>query len=221
MNGKNKKEIPIWVCIVAGIIIAIIIGKKIGTTVGSAAGTVVGTAVGSYNGFTEKLQEGKKEGEKEGLSADDTTTKVGNSLKEIAKLEVLVSSFKLNDYHKLGNKYAALYLLKANALFTVDLSKASLNKNEIRVPQPEVTVYIDERYTEKAVESQRKFFNGSAEDGFNAYINSMSNLEENAENSIKNDENLMKSARNSAEKQIRRLIREISSNGEELSIVWE
>ena len=219
MSEKRKK-----IMLVVGIIGIIGIGI-LGGLLGKKVGTIVGTAVGSYNGITKKFPEGETKGKNEGLSASDTTTKVGNSLKEIAKLEVLVSSFKLNDYHELGNKYAALYLLKADAIFTVDLSKASFKDEEgmiqVRVPQPEVAVSIDERYTEKAIESQRKFFNGSAEDGFNVYINSMSNLEENAENSIKSDENLMKSARDSAEKQIRRLIRDISLNGEELSIVWE
>lgn len=199
------------------------LGKELGKRVGTLYGGLVGTAVGSYNGFTEGWEKGKENG----ISAVDTITEMKNSFDEVAKLEVLVSSFKLNDYHEFGNKYAALYLLKADAVFTIDLSKASVDANEngtllyIRVSQPEVTVYIDDRSVEKMEEYQRKFFNGSAEDGFDAYINSRSNLEVNAQNSIANDENLMRSARNSAEKQIRQLAERVFVNGGEPLIVWE
>ena len=198
----------------------------IGEEVGSFSGTAVGTAVGSFTGVVEKFPEGWNKGKEEGLSAVDTVTEIENSFNEIAKLEVLVSSFKLNDYHKLENKYAALYLFKADAVFTIDLSKTYINANEdgsvyIRLPQPEVTVYIDNRSAEKIVEYQRKFFNGNAEDGFDAYINSMSNLEVSAQNSIKDDENLMRTARNSAEKQIKQLAENIFVNGEEPLIIWE
>lgn len=198
-----------------------------GEEIGRMHGNLVGTAVGSFIGWTEKNPEGWKKGKEEGLSAADTIVEVKNSLNEVANLEVLVASVKLNNGHEIGKKYAAFYLLKADAVFSIDLSRVSVETNEdgsilyIRVTQPEVKVYIDDREIEKVIEYQRKFFNGSAEEGFDAYINSMSNLGANAENEIVRDKNLMESARNSAEKQIRQLTRNILFNGEELLVVWE
>lgn len=200
--------------------------KTYGEDSGKKTGKIVGTAVGSWEGFSEG-KEGREDGKADGLSASDTVVKMQSSFHEITNLQVLVSSIKLNDYHKLEEKYAALYLLKRDAVFTVDLSKAVIDVNEngdawyIRLPQPEVTVYIDDRYTKKVAEYQKKFFNGSAEDGFNAYINSMSNLESKAKDSIEEDGSLMKCARDSAEKQIKRLAKMARVNDKEPIIVWE
>ena len=221
------KVIVVLAVIAAGLVLILTIqiwrkAKTYGENIGDVTGKTVGIAVGSFHGFSEGKR-GREDGKEDGLSASDT----------VANLQVLVSSIKLNDYHKLEEKYAALYLLKGDAVFTVDLSKAVIDANEdgevwyIRLPQPEVTVYIDDRYTKKVAEYQRKFFNGSAEDGFNAYINSMSNLESKAKDAIEEDGSLMKCARDSAEKQIKRLAKmarvndKESINDKEPIIVWE
>lgn len=231
-NRKDMK-IPPWMIAVFAVIVLIFTiyvwgkAKTYGENMGNIAGKTVGTAVGIAVGSTVGFEKGMEDGKADGLSASDTVVEMQSSFHEIANLQVLVSSIKLNDYHKLEEKYAALYLLKGDAVFTVDLSKAAIDVNEngeawyIRLPQPEVMVYIDDRYTKKVAEYQRKFFNGSAEDGFNAYINSMSNLESKAKESIEEDGSLMKCARDSAEKQIKRLAKMARVNDKEPIIVWE
>ena len=185
--------------------------QGIGEKVGVASGKAVGVAVGSFKGVTEDYPKGFEEGKEAGKSAEDTRVEMQNSLTEINRLEVLVSSFKVNNYHQFSDKYAALYLAKAEAVFTVDLSKASVDASDdgmtlfITIPQPDVDVYIDERKTEKAWERQKHWFSGNAEDGFDIYINSLDQIEKNARLSIQNDEAMMRSARTSAETQIEQI----------------
>jgi hypothetical protein len=200
----------------------------LGETAGTTAGKMVGTAVGSFKGITESLPRGLEAGKEEGLSAKDTKVEVQSSLEEINRLEVLVTSFKVKDYLKVGDKYAALYFLKADAVFTVDFSQTSITVSDdgntlfIMLPLPEVTVYLDESSNEKAVEYSKKFFDGSSEDGFDAYINSMKVTSEEIQDQIQNDsDDLMRMAKESAENQIESIAAGVCVNGQEIKIVWE
>lgn len=201
--------------------------EQIGEEAGKLSGQAVGTAVGSFKGVTEKYPKGLEDGKAEGLSAKDTKVELKNSLAEMSNLEVMVASVKLDNYHEVGDKYAALYLMKADAVFTVDFANAKVDMGSdnqtlyITLKEPEVTVYIDEEATEKALSWQKHFFSGNAEDGFDAYINSMANVETKAKSSILSDESLMQSARNSAETQITQLAGGICLNNEKLIFVWE
>lgn len=234
----NKKKISIklalpFISVFLVLIIIFIVfpmwrnAQEIGEKAGAFSGNMVGSAIGSFTGITEKFPEGWDKGKEEGLSAKDTKVELKNTLTEVCNLEVLVAGFKLNNYHQVGDKYAALYLLKANAVFTVDLSQSNVNISDdnktlfITLPQPDITVYFDENSIEKAEEYQRKFFNGNAEDGFDAYINSMENIESSARLSIQNDESFMQSARDSAEKQIRQIASGVCLNNEKIEVLWD
>ncbi len=231
---KNKKFIISIAVATAIFLIFIFIAvpihrnaEQIGEEAGKLSGQAVGTAVGSFKGVTEDYPKGLEDGKAEGLSAKDTKVEMKNSLAEMSNLEVMVASVKLNDYHQVGDEYAALYLMKADVVFTVDFTDVNVDMGSdeqtlyITLKEPEVTVYIDEEATEKALSWQKHFFSGSAEDGFDAYINSMREVETKTKTSVLNDESLMQSARNSAEMQITQLAKGICLNNEKLIFVWE
>jgi hypothetical protein len=236
-DKKKHKKLTIWVIrfmlILAVLFLVMIIrsayksAKTLGTEFGTASGKMVGAAVGSFNGVTVEYQKGLSDGKVEGLSAKDTEVEMQNTMDEVSRLEVLVTNFKVNNYHEVGDKYAALYFLKAEATYTVDLSECDVSMSEdnttliVTLPQPEVTVYFDDSCVEKAIEYQKYFFNGSAEDGFDAYINSMANLEKDTQTGLQNDENMMRTAKNSAENQIKELATGVCMNGEKIEIIWE
>ena len=100
--------------------------SEIGENLGSAAGKTVGTAIGSLQGITKGNAAGLKDGKAEGLSAKDTTTDIMDII-EIGKLEVLVATTTIENFNSMGNDYAALYLLRGDVVFTVDLQQASFD----------------------------------------------------------------------------------------------
>jgi hypothetical protein len=234
VKGKKKHGgtiIIILINVVAVLFLFMIIlplnrsANEIGEGTGLMAGKLVGATVGSLDGIT-KYNNALEDGKKEGLSAKDTQVEMQNTMSEVNNLEVLVANVKISNYHEISDKYSALYLLKAEAIFTVDLSGCIIDVGDdnmivITVPQPKVEVNIDENAIDKAVELQKKLFNGSAEDGFDAYINSMANLEEETLQGLRNDSNMMENARKSAEEQISELASGICVNGEKVNILWE
>lgn len=198
--------------------------SSMGSSFGDGLGKAVGKAAGSLEGVTEGREAGIEAGQDAGLSAEDTEADIATRLKEVANLEVLVASVKLNDFHSIGKDkdYAALYLLKGDAIFSVDLSDmdVSLKGNELKIvlPQPKVNLIIDESQTEKVAEYQKHFFSGSAAAGMEAYLNTMKKLTEEPEKAIANYDFLMESARESAEKQVRQLASSVSIQKRNVSI---
>lgn len=183
-------------------------GAEKGTETGISDGTREGKAA------TETERErGALEGKVSGLSAKDTQTRMLGELKlrEAGKLDVLVAGVSLDNFHSIGNKYAAIYLMKADAVFSVDLRQSEVKWGEdgfwikVLAPQPEVIVYFDDAETEKIAEWQKSYFSGTAEDGFLAYINSVKELTASASANIEQNETLMESARKAAEQQIQLL----------------
>ena len=85
--------------------------------VSSAAGTVQGAAQG--------LSAGGEAGKEEGLSAKDTAVRVANQMETTGRLQVLLADMKLSDIYEQGDSYGALYSLKGEGVFTVDLSQAT------------------------------------------------------------------------------------------------
>ena len=230
MKNKNKLIILI-ICLLIIFLGVVFVGiplyKKavlIGEEAGAAVGNAVGTAIGSYEGITQDFPDGFNAGKEEGLSAKDTQVDMQNALTEVNRLEVLVTSFKVNNYHQFSDRYAALYLMKAEAVFTVDLSEAVVTSSDdgmtifIYLPVPDVTVYIDESKTEKAWDEQRKWFDGNAEDGFDAYINSLDQIEEKAQESIASDDNMMNCAIESAKRQVAQIASNTCVNGENVIV---
>lgn len=199
---------------------------SIGGSLGGGLGTAAGRAAGSLEGITKGRSEGIAEGKSDGLSAEDTEATIENELRQLERLEVLVASVKLSNFHTIGEKknYAALYLVNGNVVFTVDMSQAQVtddgsNKN-IVLPKPVGELKLDDSTVEKAAEYQTKLFNGSAEDGFDAYLNTMKKVQEASEETLDNYDVLVESAEEAAERQVTRLVQAVSSGDRNVVITF-
>ena len=199
--------------------------EDIGSSVGSGAGKAAGLAVGSYRGVTDGLERGASAGKDAGLSAEDTTVEIARTVREIGNLEVLVANVEIPDYHEVGKKYAALYLFRGSAVFSVNLNDASISKSDdgeviILLPKPTAVVNINDSETELLAEYQRKFFNGNADDGFQAYLNTLKMIDSISLEKVSNYEMLMKMAESSAKKQVEMLSRSVCANCRQITILF-
>ena len=198
---------------------------EIGAGIGSGAGKVTGMAVGSYRGVTEGIESGLTEGKAAGLGAEDITMEISNTVREVGDLEVLVANVEIPDYHEVGKKYAALYLFRGSAVFTVDLNKASVSRTAdgeviILLPDPTAVVRINDSETELLAEYQRRFFNGSADDGFQAYLNSLKLIDSIALEKVSNYDVLMDLARSSARKQTEMLASGVCVDCRQITVLF-
>lgn len=198
----------------------------LGASVGSASGSAVGLAVGSYRGVTEGIAAGAEAGTEAGLSAEDTNAEVKTSLEQAGRLQVLVAGVKLANHHSVGTDYSALYILKGSAVFTVDLKLAAVTESgnsgiDVLCPEPEAAVFIDEDETEKLAEYQRHRFAGSAEDGYQAYLNTMSASVEEVRESVENYDVLVEQAKAAAQTQVEALVRSVRGSSAAVTVRFE
>ena len=194
----------------------------VGHAAGTSSGQVAGWAIGSVEGATQGIPEGYQEGMEEGLSAKDTVVEIANTIetnvKGLGRLEVLVANVDLTTYHEVGKKYGALYLTRGSAVFTIDLNEASVAYNEsenlitIVLPRPQVEVKIDPTETDKIAEWERRFFNGTDGEGFQAYLNSFKTFSGKAEDTIANYQTLLDLASSSAIKQVEEIAKAARGN---------
>lgn len=196
--------------------------ETLGNQIGQVEGKAVGLVTGSYKGYTE----GDTKGKADGLKAEDTAATISNRMNEVGDLEVLVAGVRLKNVHAVGDKYKALYLLAGNAVFTVDMTKVKVSSTSngemlVVIPKPEMQVYIDERKTDKLAEWQAPFFDGSAKDGYTAYMNSMTATVEEIQNTLANYDTLMKTAQEAAVKQVTVLVKSICGNDRSVHISIE
>lgn len=201
---------------------------SIGSKAGSSLGNTAGKAIGSLEGITKGRSEGSEAGKKQGLSAEDTKAEISSQIKHMGSLEVMAASVNLSNFHTIGEKnshryYAALYLCKGSVVFTVDLNEAEITSDEsglhIELSRPRGTLYIDNSTIEKAAEYQTKFFDGSAEEGFDAYLKSMEKIHEASTETLDNYEELLKNAKDMAEDRISYLVNATGSEGK-VDIKW-
>lgn len=205
--------------------------KSIGESFGKTEGEIVGRVIGSYRGVTEGIKQGKIDGANAGLKAEDIEINpdIYKTMKSVGNLEVLSAGVSLHDVHTIGvnEEYKALYILRANAIFTVDLLKAEVefgktdNAIHVLLPSPEVELYFDEAGTEKLAEAQKISLSLSAEDTMKAYINSMSNIKLNAKENINNYDLLMQSAKESAQNQVEQLVKTVCGKEYEVVILFD
>lgn len=222
---KEAVYIAFCILLVGALVFAICIRVKadsIGNVLGETTGSSVGKVIGSFEALTD-YREAYAEGKEEGLSAVDTTAEVTNKVQELNKLEVLVAGVKLRDEHSVGDEeYVALYLLKGDAVFTVDFSDAEITKEEdvllITIPEPEMELIIDQSKLEKVAEYQKFLWSGSAEEGFDAYLASMAKVTEETKESLANYDTLMEAAKESAERQVKQLVHSVSVSEVEVKI---
>ena len=196
-----------------------------GNNLGQQIGSLTGKAIGSFEGITKGREQGTIDGKIAGLSAEDTITEITNEIHKINNLEVLVASVKVNNIHTIGDSdidYAAIYLLKGDAVFSIDLSQANidLKDNEllITLPLPKGELYIDQSRVEKVAEYQKHFFTGSAEAGFDAYLNSMEKVYEATAETLDNYDVLIEAAKASAKKQVLQLTTSVLLNQYQITI---
>ena len=170
-------------------------------------------AIGSFKGLTEGLEQGKRDA----LEHPEVEAVIATRVTELGRLEVLIASVSLKNEHSVRDKYHALYQMKANAVFTVDLQQAVIGKNAageltVQLPQPELDLYYDESSTKKLAEDKPLLFDGKAEDGYDAYLNSIKESAGKIREVLSNYDTLMDMARNSAVTQIERLAQSASGS---------
>ena len=202
--------------------LAYIMNSKI---IGIQAGETLLTV---FNNESSKLMDAYENGKRDGLSAKDTTAKLLADIisTENNKLEVLISSITLTDMHKSDKrfqKYQALYLFSAKVVFTVNMNEIEIINDDngkifIMVPNPEAEIFIDNTKTKKLAEMSNQLFDGSTEDGYTAYLNSMVEIDKNSIESISNYEGLMQMAQQSAISRIKKLAESICGYDVEFTI---
>ena len=160
-------------------------------------------------------------GKKDGLSAKDTEQVMKNTVEEMGKLEVLVANVKIPEYHSVAKKYEAMYLFRGSAVFTVDLSKAKFNVDDSKVlvliPKPTAEVKIDNKETERIKSRSALFFNGSTEEGLEAYLNTLKAVDQVSTDRISNFSELNEMAKEAAKSQLKEIIENISGNEKEIT----
>ena len=194
--------------------------NTIGDSLGNSLGHRTGQVAGSFQALTD-YEEAYSEGKEEGLSAEDTSAEIVNKMMEIENLEVLVASVKLHDFHTIKDDYAALYFMKADAIFTVDLSKAEIFESKgiiyINLPEPEMRLEKTSD-VEKLADYQKWGWTGAAKDGVEAYINTYNKLNEVSKDTLSNYPELIKAAEESAKKQVKELVTSVSMIKKEISV---
>lgn len=232
---KNKPVIPI---LLSGLVLVALIvflssilpllktARTHGQNIGEASGKVVGTAVGSVEGAISGISDGADAGREDGLSAEDTVVEISSTIESninsLGSLEVLIANVDLTTFHEVGNTYAALYLSRANAVFTVDLSEVTVTHKEglisIVLPKPSVEVKFDPTQTELLADWHKKYFNGIDSDGFEAYLNTFSATKNISEDKISNYDVLINLASESAVKQITEIANAVRDNNNQIKV---
>lgn len=200
--------------------------ETLGAGIAELPGKAAGMAAGSYRGFTEGIALGQEAGKEAGLKADDTEVKIEDEIYNIGNLEVLVAGVKIGNFHEYAGQYSALYIYKADAVFSIDLSKAEISYGSdnssifIHLPEPKVNLYINEN-AEKLAEWQKGLYTGDAKDGYIAYLNSMKNLEKISPKAITGYEALMEQAKEAAIRQVSILAKAVCREGVAVRVVCE
>ncbi len=180
------------------------------TAAAQGAGNAAGFFAGSVEGvpyYREKYGEGKEKG----LSAGETevTGLTGAQLGD-GKLQVLAATVSLAVDNQVGKNFAALALLRGNIVFSVDLGKAEIRDDTVTLPDVETRFVIDHRQTEIIDEYQNSFFNGSTEDGYDEFINSVKEIESGVERYVENYGALREEARKAAVEMVKTVAGNVS-----------
>lgn len=200
--------------------------ENLGSDLGGKMGTMVGNAVGSFNGITEGLTKGSQDGKAEGLSAKDTTVEIANNFSKVGNLEVLEAGVTLRNVNTVGEEYAALFLWKGVAIYSVSLEDAEIKDAdtgtvEILLPDIDVEIYIDDNATEKLAEYQKHPWSGSAVDGFTEYMNSREVADQSIEDTIENHDALIEAAKSSAKKQVEIIAQAATGNKKDIVVKFK
>lgn len=231
-NPKNFRIIPIhlfsgskMITLIVLAVVFIIAFPIISSITGGNVGRVVGTAVGSFQALTEDMPVAYSQGVQAGLNAEDVRLDYQNRIREIGELSVLAANAEITDVLKVGNKYEGLYTFGADVIFTVDITQATVyqaeNKLIIKLPEPVGKINIDSTKTRLEDEWQRTLFNGSTENGITAYINSLKNIQNSTEESLKEYDQLKKQAEDSTIKQVAMITEMVVGSDKQVEIEFE
>lgn len=200
------------------LLVACLNAEEIGTNAGNRKGNIVG----SVKGVTDGAAKGEEAGKEAGLTADDVAVEIGFVLEESQNLEVLVAEAALHDNFSVGEQYDALYIYKGEVIFSVDLSRATVEENgnglNITIPHPEVKFDFNEEATEKLFDQQRQFFSGSSTDGYTAYTSSRNELESHLNESMANYDTLYAMAEQAAVREVQLLAGSVAGTGREITV---
>lgn len=219
---------------------ALVSAHSTGEKIGGTAGAAVGKAIGSLNGITHGLSEGGSAGTEEGLSADDTTV-ILQEIRSTGRLQVLVADINLDIFHMIGKdgesksdaemdvettrdaNFVALYKQSGHALFTVNLNRATVERNGsgiiLTLPEPSVEVISDGELV-PVDKWQKSDFTGSAEKGQIGLLNSLRKMDEQAVKELQNYETLMGQAKESAIAQVEELAVSVRGSTGPVDIVF-
>ena len=130
-------------------------------------------------------------------------------------LEVLSASVELNTSILKGEKtdanYFTLYSTPGTAVYSVDLGKIEIDCIEISkkvligIPTPDLRLYVEEDGGEKTFEYQKNSYTGSAQKGYETFIESRAVSYDDMLSSIQNNQELMDMAKESAKTQVTNL----------------
>lgn len=222
-QGNGKIFAGVGILVVIGVFL-IFGARRIGAGIGETAGSFAGTVKGSFDGITQGLAGGYEAGREQGLAAEDTEVEV-SEITAVGKLDVLAAEDQIVDRFQEGEDYQGLFVYKAEAVFSVDLTQAEVTDDggvvTIRIPGPEVDCIIDENESEKMAEWQKHFWSGNAESGYIGYMNSMVRIKEGAAEEMKKNEYLMKQAKESAIRQVETLARSVSVEGRQIIVEFK
>lgn len=188
-----------------------------------ALGTAAGNALGSWKGVTTGLAIGANDGKMSGLSAEDTEVIITNKMTASKQLQVLLIDLRLTDLYQQGQDYAALFGIRGEGVFTVDLTQShttySADQNQISIilPEPEFQSYLDDSSLETIAEYTRPLFNGSTENGYRGYLNSREEIDQHIQSELSGYDALVEQARASAIEQVEHLARSVC--GSNVSVV--
>ena len=137
---------------------------------------------------------------------------------------IMNAGVTLKNMNQIGEAYHALYIISADAVFSVDLQQADISYSKdnsdiyISVPKPELELFLDQNSTEKLAETQNFSWTVSAQDGVIAYLNSMTNIIEKVKDSMANYDTLMETAENSARKQVESLASAVCGENQHIHV---
>ena len=214
---NNKKSFPRWIIPLIASVLLICMFAFFTVQI---VGFVKAGEHGDENIFSAMVK-GYNAGKKEGLSAKDTEQQMKNTVEGIGKLEVLVANVKIPEYHSVGQKFAAMYLFRGSAVFTVDLSKTNIIVNgsdiQVLIPKPIAEVKIDNKETERIKSKSALFFNGSTEEGLEAYLNTLKAVDKVSTEQISNFPELNEMAKQAAKLQLKDIIENICGSDKNIT----
>lgn len=178
-------------------------------------GRIAGTAIGSWR----DVQGGSD-------SAEDTTVKIGTKVEQAGNLQVLLVDLRLTDLYQHGNAYAALWCMKGEGVFSVDLTQSKVSCDgsnapiTITIPEPTFTPYLDDSTVDIIAEYKAPLFDGSTVNGYQGYLNSRNIIEQKIQEELIDYDAMMERARASALKQVEQLARSVCGSNSSVKVCF-